>query len=73
MDAIRLIEDLVGKKAQTEHQPRHPADVMATWANIGKSEQFLRWRPVTTFKIGITQLVQWYKDNREWARNVSTD
>jgi len=27
MDAIRLVEELVGKKAKIEYRPRHPADV----------------------------------------------
>ena len=41
MDAIRLVEELVGKKAAIEHQPRHPADVLATWADIDKAERLL--------------------------------
>jgi len=38
MDAIRLVEDLVGKKATLEYKPRHPADMLATWVDIGKAE-----------------------------------
>ena len=34
MDAIRLVEELVGKRATLEYKPRHPADVLATWAHI---------------------------------------
>jgi nucleoside-diphosphate-sugar epimerase len=44
MDAIRLIEELVGKKASIVNAPRHPADVQATWADIGKAERLLRWQ-----------------------------
>ena len=72
IDTIRLIEELVGKKAELSHQPFHPADVRATWANIQKAEELLGWRPQVTFREGITALVEWYQTNREWAKNIQT-
>ena len=72
MDAIRLVEALVGKKANIEYKPRHPADVLATWADIGKAERLLGWRPQVAFAEGVEQLVTWYRDNRVWAREVTT-
>ena len=72
MDAIRLVEELVGKKARLEYKPRHPADVLATWADIGKAGEILGWRPQFSFAEGVAQLVSWYRANREWAKNVST-
>jgi len=72
IDAIRLIEDLVGKKARLEYRPRHPADVLATWADIGKAERLLGWRPRTTFEEGVRQAVNWYKKNCNWAKGVVT-
>ena len=72
IDTIRLIEELVGKKAELSHQPFHPADVRATWANIQKAEKLLGWRPQVTFREGITALVEWYQANREWAKNIHT-
>jgi nucleoside-diphosphate-sugar epimerase len=58
MDAIRLVEELTGQEAALEHKPRHPADVLATWADIpsasdgtsalragGKAERLLTLRP----------------------------
>ncbi|HOG45006.1 MAG TPA: GDP-mannose 4,6-dehydratase [Anaerolineae bacterium] len=70
-EAIRLVEDLLGKKAQIEQRPGHPADVPATWADIGKAERLLGWRPHCAFADGVGCLVQWYQENREWAREVS--
>lgn len=70
IDTIRLIEELVGKKANLEHRPFHPADVRATWANIQKAERLLGWRPQVTFRQGIMELVRWYQENREWAKDV---
>jgi UDP-glucuronate 4-epimerase len=79
-DAIRLVEELVGKKAAIEYRPRHPADVLATWADISKAEKLLTlrpgsgqgWRPQFTFREGLARLVSWYQENREWAKDIVT-
>ncbi len=60
----------MGKRANIVYKPRHPADVLATWADIGKAERVLGWRPQTSFAEGVAQLVTWYRVNREWAKNV---
>ena len=72
IDTIRLIEELVGKEAELSHQPFHPADVLATWADIRKAEKLLGWQPQVTFREGITALVEWYEANREWAKDIQT-
>ncbi len=71
-DAIRLAEETIGKSATLEFKPRHPADVPATWANIGKAERLLGWRPRTSFTEGVRRLVAWYQTNRAWAKDVNT-
>ena len=73
IDTIRLIEELLGKTARLSHQPFHPADVRATWADIRKAERLLGWRPQFTFRQGMTALVEWYQANRAWAKNIVTD
>lgn len=73
MDAIRLIEERLQKKSEIQLSPAHAADVPATWADIGKAERMLGWRPQQTFDAGVTQLVEWYQENREWARGLATD
>ena len=72
IDTIRLIEELVGKKAKLSHQPFHPADVRATWANIQKAKQLLGWRPQVSFREGITALVEWYQEHRDWVKDIPT-
>lgn len=72
MDAIRLIEELVEKKADLVYAPHHPADVLATWADINKAGRLLDWRPQSTFQDGVAALVRWYQLNRAWAMEVST-
>ncbi len=72
MDVIRMIEKMVGKEATIEYKPFHPADIMATWANIGKAERLLGWRPQVSFEAGVQALVDWYQANRDWAKDIVT-
>ncbi len=72
MDAIHLIENLTGYEATLDYQPRHPADVLETWADIQKAKDLLGWQPEVIFKDGMLQLINWYRANREWAKDVKT-
>ena len=72
MDALRTVERLLGQSARIDFQPMHRADVPATWADIGKAERLLGWRPQVTTDEGIRRLVAWYQANRAWAREVAT-
>jgi nucleoside-diphosphate-sugar epimerase len=67
---IHLIEKYLGKKAKIEYQPRHPADVQATWADISRAKELLSWRPLVSIEEGIQRTVEWYLENREWVKDV---
>jgi nucleoside-diphosphate-sugar epimerase len=71
-EVIAFIEEAVGKQAILDFQPRNPADMVATWANIGKAKRLLNWQPQTPFTEGIRVTVEWYCANRDWASQVST-
>jgi len=72
MDAVRLIEELVGRRAIVEYLPRHPADVQATWADITKAQKLLGWRPQTPLNNGLADLNAWCQKNRSWAKRIRT-
>ena len=72
MEAIHITEEVVGKKAMLEFQPRHPADVMATWADIGKAVRLLGWRPQVRFEEGVHHLAAWYRKHHDLARHIQT-
>lgn len=69
-ELLNRIELLVGKKAVVHHIPRHPADVDANWADVTKARKLLGWEPKVSLDEGISQLVNWYLDQREWARDI---
>jgi UDP-glucuronate 4-epimerase len=72
MYVINLIENALGKKALMNFSPRHPADVVATWAHIEKSKEKLKWYPKTTIEQGIQKTVQWYHENREFVNTLKS-
>jgi nucleoside-diphosphate-sugar epimerase len=72
IDAIRMIEELTGRTAKLEYSEAHRADVRATWANVDKAASVLGWRPQTDFREGIRRTVEWYEENREWAKEIET-
>lgn len=67
---INLIEDALGKKAVMKFLPSHPADVVATWADIKKARDMLDWSPKTAIEDGIRKTVQWYVQNREFVNSL---
>jgi UDP-glucuronate 4-epimerase len=72
MDLIKLFEESAGKKATLSYHPRHPADVSATWADIGKARRLLGWEPQTDLRTGVGNVVAWYRQNQDWARDIDT-
>lgn len=71
--ALRTIEQAVGRSAQVVHQPAHRADMSATWADVTKAGQLLGWEPQYNFEQGIDQTVRWYQTQRDWAKEISTE
>jgi nucleoside-diphosphate-sugar epimerase len=71
MTAIKLVEKALDKPAKLVHEPSRPADVPATWADIGKAQRLLGWRPHTDIEAGTARLVEWYLQNQGWARQIA--
>jgi nucleoside-diphosphate-sugar epimerase len=62
---IRLLEKNLGKKAKIKRLKRHPADVTATWAHIGKAKKLLGWSPKISLENGVEKTIEWYMENRK--------
>lgn len=69
-ELLQRIEHLVGKKANVHYIPGHPADVNANWADVTKARSLLGWEPKVLLAEGIPQLVNWYLEQRAWARDI---
>lgn len=71
-DMIAQLEALIGRKAQIDRRPALSTDVPRTWADITRARALLGWQPETTFAEGARLLVEWYGENRDWARDIHT-
>jgi UDP-glucuronate 4-epimerase len=64
-DLIRLLEEGLGRRAVIVEAPRPPADVEATFAEIGRAREICGFAPRTTLAEGIARFLAWF---REWHR-----
>jgi len=69
-DLIAILENLIGRKANIVYHDQHPADAMANQALVDKARKMLSWNPQVTLEEGIPHMVDWYMQEREWARDV---
>jgi nucleoside-diphosphate-sugar epimerase len=72
-EVISLIEGFLGKKARVARRDFQKTDMLATWADIGKAERLLHWAPTISLEEGLRKTVEWYLDNREWAKDLQID
>ena len=64
-EMIETIEQALGKKAIINRMPMQPGDVNRTYADITKAKNLIGYNPKTSFKQGIENFVNWYKENKE--------
>lgn len=69
---VTLIEDITGKKAIVQHGPPNPADMFTNWADVSKARNLLGWSPEYDMRRGTEKLVEWYLQERDWAKDVLT-
>jgi UDP-glucuronate 4-epimerase len=69
---IKLIEEVVGKKADVQHGPPNLADMFTNWADVSKAGELLGWEPQFNLRTGIEKLVEWYNAERKWASSIIT-
>ncbi len=57
---IKIIEEILNKKAIIKIMPDQPGDVPHTCADISKAKKMLGYNPKMSFEEGINSLVNWY-------------
>lgn len=61
MDFIRLIEQELGRKADINYQPFHPADTPVTWSDTSKIQK-LGYNPTMPIENGVANFIEWFKE-----------
>jgi nucleoside-diphosphate-sugar epimerase len=67
-----MFEELTDKQAQVEHHPAHQTDILVNWADISKAKRLLGWEPQMFLVDGMRHVVEWYRTERAWAKEVAT-
>jgi len=62
MEFIRVLENILGKKAKKEFLGLQEGDVPATYANIDDFVKDVGFKPQTPIETGIERFVTWYKE-----------
>jgi UDP-glucuronate 4-epimerase len=62
MRYIEVIEDCLGKKADTNLLPMQPGDVPDTWADTQDLFNKVGYKPLTPIEEGVKHFVDWYRD-----------
>ena len=58
---ISVLEDCLGKKAETIMRPMQPGDVRESFADIEAIRRDLGFEPTTTIDVGIPKFVEWFR------------
>jgi UDP-glucuronate 4-epimerase len=61
MDAIRILEEIIGIKAKVNLLPMQPGDVLVTYADVGALCADAGFRPDTPLQVGLERFVNWYR------------
>ena len=62
MYLIELIEKCLGKEAKKNFLPLPAGDVPRTYANVDKLMSAVGFKPATSIKEGVQNLVNWYME-----------
>ncbi len=59
--AIKLLEEIVEKKARIRYIEKRKGEMDATWADIGKAKNMLGYSPRSDLREGLREEVEWIK------------
>ena len=62
-DGIKIVEEIIGKKARITRVPRRSGDQLRTHANIDKARRVLNFHPMTSAYDGLKKEINWYKEH----------
>tara|TARA_B100000085_G_scaffold79693_1_gene71797 strand:- start:2020 stop:2976 length:957 start_codon:yes stop_codon:yes gene_type:complete len=61
MEFVDNIEKQLGREAEKNFVPKHPADTQATWSDTTKLQK-LGYKAETPIEEGVEKFIRWYKD-----------
>lgn len=62
-EGMRIVEEIIGKRAKVVVKPKRAGDQLMTQANIEKARRLLGYNPATGPREGLEAQIAWYKQN----------
>jgi len=62
-DFVRIMESLAGRQANLVEAPKLAADVVRTYADVGKARRLLDYNPQVSVEEGVARFWEWYREN----------
>ena len=59
---VRMLEQLLGKTAQTELLPPQPGDMLETCADLTRVQSAINFTPKVPLEEGLKRFVAWFRD-----------
>lgn len=72
---VKLIARLIGKEQyvleeESKRVRRREAEVIRLISDNTKAKSFLHWKPTYTLKEGLVNTIEWFRENREFYKNL---
>ena len=71
-EMVSTLEAKIGKKANLRREPAQKADMLTSQADVCKARELLGWESQVSMDEGMQNLVDWYLQERSWARDIKT-
>lgn len=71
-EMVSTLEAKIGKKANLRREPAQRADMLTSQADVRKARELLGWEPQVSMDAGMQSLVDWYMQERSWAKMIKT-
>jgi UDP-glucuronate 4-epimerase len=71
-ELIKIMEDVIGKKAIVQYGAPNPADMITNQADVSRAGELLGWEAQYNMRMGVEKLVEWYNQERAWAKDILT-
>ena len=68
LECIELIEEITGKKPAVNFAPPRLGDLLYFVCDISKAKQELDWSPTVSTREGVSQLINWVRENEKLFR-----
>ena len=68
---IRMLAGVIGRQAIVEHRPPNLADMLINQADVRKAQTLLDWQPQVDLQGGLVKLVEWYRTERDWVKDIN--